>query len=120
MDQAWQAGAVVALTILLEVTAHLGIRLFLGEQRYHQMPVWVNEAIGTTILLGVPSLFFVAAGPPAALLMGALWGAALGTGVTLGLSHLVTAWLMARRDAAEAAAIVEASRRNGTPRAGSA
>jgi len=40
--------------------------------------------------------------------------------VTLGLSHLVTAWLMARRDAAEAAAIVEALRRNGTPRAGSA
>ena len=119
MDQAWQAGAVVALTILLEVTAHLGIRLFLGEQRYRQMPVWANEALGTTILL-VPSLFFVAAGPPAALLMAVLWGAALGTGVTLGLSHLVTAWLMARRDAAEAAAIVEALRRNGTPRAGSA
>lgn len=109
----------VALTVVLELAAHLGIRLFLGEQRYQELPVWINEAVGTSILIGGPTVFLLLKSEISGIQFAAMvWIAALLTGIVLGISHLVSGLLQAKNAVAEERDINEALLRGTTLRAG--
>jgi hypothetical protein len=100
----------IVVCISLELVAHLACRLFLGEVGYRRLHIWVKEAIGISILLGVVTGWALVTRPGVMEVLAGTWGAALGTGLALGAAHWLYSWLNLVRLARENAAIIEALR----------
>ena len=100
----------IITTVALELLSHVSLRLFLGEAGYRRIPIILKEALGTTILLGVWSVWLWSTGNftgEAA----TLWSAAFLTGVALAIAHAVRHAQLLQATAEEQEAILHELKR---------